>query len=84
MGGASLKNSVLTGVFMAMTDLAGADLRDATLVQVEMTGANLSSANLERIKYDQFTLQSLSRAKLDGARISEDLRSDLKSLSGAA
>jgi uncharacterized protein YjbI with pentapeptide repeats len=55
----------------------GADLRDATLNRVEMTGADLTSANLERIKYDPFTLNSLTNAKMDGAKISDDLKADL-------
>jgi uncharacterized protein YjbI with pentapeptide repeats len=62
--------------------MVGSDLRDATLDQVEMTGVDLSDANLENIKYDQFTLYSLSKAKLNGAKMSDDLKKDLKALSG--
>jgi uncharacterized protein YjbI with pentapeptide repeats len=45
-----------------------------------MTGADLTGANLERIKYDQFTLYSLSDAKMDGAKLSDNLKADLTRL----
>jgi uncharacterized protein YjbI with pentapeptide repeats len=61
--------------------MTGADLRGATLNQVEMTGVDLSGANLEGIKYDQFTLYSLAKARLDGAKISDNLKADIKALS---
>jgi uncharacterized protein YjbI with pentapeptide repeats len=64
-------------VYLANAKMNGADLRDATLDRVEMTGADLTGANLERIKYDQFTLYSLSNAKIDGAKLSENLKADL-------
>jgi uncharacterized protein YjbI with pentapeptide repeats len=83
MGGASLKNSNLINVFLTNANMAGADLREATLDRVEMTGVDLSGANLERLKYDQFTLYSLSKANLDGAKMSDDLKRDLAALSGA-
>jgi uncharacterized protein YjbI with pentapeptide repeats len=47
-----------------------------------MTGTDLTGANLERVKYDQFTLYSLSGAKLDGAKISNDLLADLSRIKG--
>jgi uncharacterized protein YjbI with pentapeptide repeats len=60
------------------------DLRDSNLERVEMTGADLTGANLEHIKYDQFTLSSLSQAKLDGTRMSDNLKADLSSIKGGA
>jgi uncharacterized protein YjbI with pentapeptide repeats len=47
-----------------------------------MTGVDLTGANLENIKYDQFTLYSLSKAKLNGTKMSDDLKAELKALSG--
>jgi uncharacterized protein YjbI with pentapeptide repeats len=47
-----------------------------------MTGIDLSGANLENIKYDQFTLYSLSKAKLNGTKMSDNLKTDLKAISG--
>jgi uncharacterized protein YjbI with pentapeptide repeats len=64
-------------VYLANAKMNGADFRDATLDRVEMTGADLTGANLERIKYDQFTLLSLSDAKMDGAKLSDNLNADL-------
>lgn len=60
--------------------LAGAALRGARLTMTMMVDVDLEGANLERISYDQFTLESISRAKLDGARMSDDLRSAMKAL----
>jgi uncharacterized protein YjbI with pentapeptide repeats len=81
--GASLRNSNLAGVFLTNANMSDVDLKDATLDRVEMTGVDLRGANLEHIKYDQFTLYSLSKVKLDGAKMSENLKADLKSLSGS-
>jgi uncharacterized protein YjbI with pentapeptide repeats len=61
--------------------MTGSDLRDATFNQVEMTGVDLSGADLENIRYDYFTLYSLSKAKLNGTKMSENLKADLKALS---
>ena len=46
-----------------------------------MTGVDLRGANLERVGYDQFTLNSLAKAKLDGAKMSDNLKADLLALS---
>jgi uncharacterized protein YjbI with pentapeptide repeats len=77
MKGASLKGSNLIMDFLTNANMARADLRGATLNQVEMTGVDLSGANLEGIRYDQFTLYSLAKAKLKGAKISDDLKADI-------
>jgi uncharacterized protein YjbI with pentapeptide repeats len=80
----SLRGSSLVLVYLANAKMNGADLRDATLDRVETTGADLTGANLERIKYDQFTLYSLSDANLDGAKISDDLKADLSRIKEVA
>jgi uncharacterized protein YjbI with pentapeptide repeats len=51
--------------FLTNANMTIADLRGATLNQVEMTGVDLSGANLEGLRYDQFTLYSLAKVKLE-------------------
>jgi hypothetical protein len=43
-----------------------------------MKDVDLSGSNLEGIKYDQITLQSLAGSKLNGAKMSADLKKDLE------
>jgi uncharacterized protein YjbI with pentapeptide repeats len=47
---------------------------------IMMMGVDLSNANLEGIKYDQFSLQNLLNAKLNGTRMSGGLKKDLERL----
>jgi uncharacterized protein YjbI with pentapeptide repeats len=80
MSGSSLKKASLNCVYLTNANMSRADLRDATLDEVELTGADLSGANLLGISYDQFTLYSLAKAKLDGAVMSDKLKMDLMAL----
>jgi uncharacterized protein YjbI with pentapeptide repeats len=45
-----------------------------------MKDVDLSGSNLEGIEYDQITLQSLAGSRLDGAKISADLKKDLEEI----
>ena len=81
MSGASFKRANLIMDFMTNANMSGADLSDATLNQLEMTGVDLRGANLQHVTYDQFTLRSLAKAKLDGAKMSDNLKADLKAMS---
>jgi uncharacterized protein YjbI with pentapeptide repeats len=80
MSRVNLRNAELELILLKNVNLAGADLRNANLTMIMMIGVDLSDANLERIKYDKFSLQNLLNSKLNGTRMSEDLKNDLESL----
>jgi uncharacterized protein YjbI with pentapeptide repeats len=60
---------------MSWADLSGSDLSESQLSRAEFYGTNL-----EHIKYDEFTLQNLLNSRLNGTRMSEDLKKDLDSM----
>jgi uncharacterized protein YjbI with pentapeptide repeats len=78
LSGASLIKTVMNIVYLKNANLSHADLRGASLIQVDLTGTDLTKANLMGISYDQFTLNTLTKAKLDGAIMSDKLKADLK------
>lgn len=80
LSGADLRDATLDLVVMQNVDLSGADLRGANLTLVGLIEVNLKDANLLEIKYDRMALQFLAASKLDGAKMSTDLRKDLDGL----
>jgi uncharacterized protein YjbI with pentapeptide repeats len=83
LSNADLRNARLELILLKNVSLVGADLRGANLTMIMMIGVDLSNANLEGIKYDKFSLQNLLNSKLNGTRMSEGLKIDLKSLKTA-
>jgi uncharacterized protein YjbI with pentapeptide repeats len=80
LSGSSLKAVSMDIVYLTNANLSSSDLSGAKFCQVELTGADLRHANLNDISYDQFTLYSLAKANLDGATMSDKLKSDLQAL----
>ncbi len=79
-----LQNSRMELILLKNVSLVGTDLRNADLSMIMMMNVTLNGANLEHIKYDEFTLQNLLNSRLNGTRMSEDLRKDLDRLRGQA
>ncbi|VVB70505.1 Pentapeptide repeats (8 copies) [uncultured archaeon] len=80
----SIKKAGLDIVYLTDANMSHADLAGTRLSQVELTGADLTGANLKDISYDQFTLYSLSKARLDGAQMSDQLKADINALNSGA
>ena len=67
-------------ILLKNVSLAGTDLTNADLSMIMMINVDFNGANLEHIKYDKFTLQNLLNSRLNGTRMSEDLKKDLDRL----
>jgi uncharacterized protein YjbI with pentapeptide repeats len=79
LSGADLTDAKMSVSLMERVNLSGADLRGSSMNIVYITDADLRGANLQKIRCDQFTLPYLAASRLDGASMSETLRSQLNS-----
>ena len=82
---ADLRDCTISQAYMNNTDFSGADLRGAEFRTSAFDNANFTGADLRNLLYDPVALQYLAMSRLDGAKMSANLESDLKKLrSGAA
>ena len=78
--GADLRNTRFAQTYTNNTDFSDANLSGVIIDTSAFENADFSGANLQRIKYDAIALGFFNVSKLDGARMSPDLKEDLEKL----
>ncbi|MGA8831546.1 MAG: pentapeptide repeat-containing protein, partial [Desulfomonilaceae bacterium] len=73
-------NTRFAQTYMNNTNFSGADLRGVIFDTSAFENADFRGANLQGVKYDSIALGFFAVSKLDGAKMSEDLKSDLEKL----
>ena len=69
-----LRNVRFAQTYMNNTNFSGADLSGAVFDTSAFENADFTGANLQGIKYDSIALGFFAVSKLDGAKMSSDLR----------
>jgi uncharacterized protein YjbI with pentapeptide repeats len=78
--GADLRNAKFNSSFLGDVNLSGADMRNAYLSMTALQNVDLSGANLVGLKYDLMEIPLIAGCRLDGAKMSADLKAEIEKL----